>query len=74
MPAGDDQSDSRKVDLFLARLFPDLQKVGVQMGFDMMDADNRNVQCHRQRLGGGDAHQQRAHQTGTIGNGDSVDI
>ncbi len=50
-----------------------LQPIGVDMRFQVIDRNERLAQRHRQRLGGVDAHDQRTGQAGTLGEGNRVD-
>lgn len=44
------------------------------MAFDMVDSDKRQLACEGQRLGVGDANQQRAYQTWAFGDSDGGQV
>ena len=49
-----------------------LQDHGVDVAFDVVDGDQRQAADECQRLGIGEAHQQRPHQAGSRGGGNGV--
>ncbi len=51
-----------------------LELVDGDVGGEVVDAVERLVVCEGERLGGGDADQQRAGQAGAAGHGDRVDV
>ena len=46
----------------------------VEVRLEVVDGDERHVPGQRERLGGGDAHEQRAHEARAVGGGDRVDL
>ena len=63
-----DQSDVRRVRVTV------LQEVRIDVSFQMIHADERDVAGQRDRLAGGQAHQQRPDQTGPDGRRHSVQV
>ena len=51
-----------------------VEQHGVDVAFKMIDGDERQPLREGQRLGVGNAHQQRTGQAGTRGDGDGVQI
>ncbi len=68
MSAADDQADAGE-DVASGR-----QASGVDVALDVIDADQRHVQAHREHLGGADADQQSADQPRRIVDGDAADV
>ena len=70
--AADDQREHRKLQLAVAVL-PLFQQHGVNVSFEMIDGDERLVERISERLGVAQADQQRAGQSGALGDGDGID-
>ena len=66
--AGDDQRDGRQLQLRM------LEQVRHDVGFHVMDGDQREIERHCQPLGKGAADHQRAHQPRSVGHPYPVDL
>jgi hypothetical protein len=65
--AGRDQAHERRLDRV------GLEEVGGDVTLEVVDGDQRQPAGRGQRLGGGDADEQRAHEAGALGDRDAVD-
>ena len=77
MTTGDDQGYGRESILQLWQGLEGLLALhpgGVDVGMDMIDADQRDSPGQREALGGAESHQQRPDQAGAVGDGNRIDI
>ena len=68
VPAGDDQRDNRRLEIRL------LQERGLDVAFEMIDADQRHAQRPSDRFRRGDADHERADETRPDGHCNGIDI
>lgn len=69
MSAGNDECEQGKSQF---RIFT--KQVGIDMAFEMLDADERFLPDESERLGGTDADEERGHEPRPLGHGDEIDI
>lgn len=55
-------------------LGPGFQKIGVDMGVDVVHSHQRNAEPHVQPFGEAHAHEQGAHQAGSVRHGDAGQV
>jgi len=68
---GDDEREHRKLDVVMA-LVSLFEQHGVDMACEMIDGDERLVECKGQSLGITDANQECAGESGTLGDGNGI--
>ena len=71
--AGDDEGEQRELHGGFGAL-AGLHQDGVDVAFEVIDADERNVEAEGEGLGVGDADEQRAGEAGAFGDGDGLEI
>ena len=72
--AGDDQSDERELDARERALLRGFEQHGVDVAFEMVDAEERLAERPRHGFGVAHADEQRADQVRPLGDGDGVEV